>query len=533
MALNKNWILLSALVLCMGWAHADEASAPAQAPLQSRLGLLEVLRLTLSKNPDIQLHEKQLEMGQGSLQQAAGKFDSSLGIGFGGSVKNTPLNQSTRDNYDSLGYPFTVLTTNTTSTSLTMKTPLRNGVELSTNISSKRTTGTSNDVTNFPVLTTLPSQSVTSINFTILVPLLKGGGDAAAAGERSAQIEWQARKQDLSFSISQDLLNSVTAYWNLLAANKILWIARNSEAGARQMVEQTRVLIEADERPAAELNVLDADLLDRASTRISAEQSLLDARLALGQAIGLPYPQIVSLEAADDFPYMDTDLSTMDNQLAHLIELGMKHRADHAAALLRQESAKILLDAAQNNLKPQFNLNFSVGYSGLAEGVSVSNLSGGLIQNRSGLNKSAQLSYQLPFENNEASGLFHQQLAAYDESKINVGTAERSLAAGIRSALSNLVNSALKLKKSMESVKLYQITLENEKNKHKLGIATINDVLTTNDRLFKASINNISYQQNYLKALAQLMYQTGTLFSENLSGHSFSLDQFTRAPKFD
>src|SRR5208282_5992347 len=120
-----------------------------------------------------------------------------------------------------------------------------------------------------------------------------------------------------------------------------------------------------------------------------------------------------------------------------------------------------------------------------------SNITGDLVQNRTGLNKSAQISYQWPFDNNAARGFLQQQLAAYDESTINITTVDRSISVGVESALSNLVRSSLKLKNSEEAINLYRITLENEKTMHKLGTATMIDVLTTNDRLFNATINNI------------------------------------------
>src|SRR5208337_3640691 len=103
-------------VMFMGLAHADEGQGrmlPHSGDVGT-IGLVDAVRLTLAKNPDIQLHEKQVEIGHGSLQQATGQFDSTVGLTVGGSVNNTPLSQVLRNTYASEGLPFTTLQTNTT-----------------------------------------------------------------------------------------------------------------------------------------------------------------------------------------------------------------------------------------------------------------------------------------------------------------------------------------------------------------------------------------------------------------------------------
>jgi outer membrane protein TolC len=515
-------------VICMGCVQAGELQTLTSPTIATKrpLGLLDVIQLTLVKNSDIELHAKLAESGLGALQQATGQFDSKVGVSLGESVNNIPLGQSARSSYAQLGFPLSSLSTTTNSANLSLSTPFRNGVVLNSTVASIRTTGTSNDV----VL--LPSQSVGTVNFNIFVPLLKGSGDAASANESAAKLEWDARTQDLRFSISQSVLNTVTAYWSLIASSKILDIANESESSGRRMMEQTQKLIDADELPAADINVLKADLMDRTSVRITAEQNLLDAQLALGQAIGLQYQQITTLKPADGFPTLETEIFTLEKKLESMIAQGIARRSDHVAAKLRQDAAKILLDAAQNNRKPQVDINLSVGYAGLVEDAGYNN-SGDLSQNRTGLNKSALISYQWPFDNNSARGLLQQQLANFDQSSINVSIVERSISVGVKSALSNLLSSALKLKKSEEAVRLYKLTLENEKNKHKLGRNTLIEVLTTNDRYINASINNISFQLNYLNALVQLLFQSGSLVEDDKTGQTVRIDKLISVAKYN
>lgn len=483
------------------------------------VGLLDAVRLTLAKNPDIQLQEKQVEFSQGTVQQAAGQFDPALSLTVGRSVDNSPQ-------YDGGSQSVTPIKTATTAYNLALDTPLRNGIVLSPSVGATSTTGTVYD------LAQLPAQNRGKVNFSIRVPLLKGSGESAAAGEIAANLEWAASKEDLRYAIAQSVLNTVTAYWGLLAAGKSLDIARESEASVRRMVGETRKLIEADELPAADLNMLRASLLDKTAARIFAEQALLNAQQRLGQAMGLPYLQISALEAADGFPSLPTGLSALESQLARLIGMAMQRRPDLKAAQLHQDSARTLTGAAQTNLKPQLDVTVSVGYAGLAEGGSAGAL-GGLTQNRGGANIGTSISYQWPFDNNVARGRYRQQAAVYDQSTIRAASVERAIGIGVESALTGLARGALQLRESEEAVELYRISLENEKTKYLLGTSTMIDVLTVNDRLLNARLSNISYRLNTLNALAQLNFQTGALLAEDELGQSIRLDQLVSVPKPD
>lgn len=487
------------------------------------MGLLDAVRLALANNPDIQLQEKQIELSQGALQQAAGQFDPALRLTVERTINNTPLNQ-----LDSVAYAGAAQSTiKKTTYGVALDKTLRNGIVLSPSLSTTSTTGTVYDIQN------LSAQNQGNINFSIRVPMMKGRGDAVAANEAAANLDWEASKQDFRFAISKNVLNVVSNYWNLLAAANNLAVAGEAEAGIRKMVADTRKLIEADEIPAADLYMIRANLQDKAAARITAEQALRDARQRLGEAIGLSYQRIASLEPIDTFPALSADIAMLRNQRQRLLDLAMQRRADRVAAQLRQDSARTLTSAAQANLKSQLDVTVNLGYTGLSEGGGSGAILGGLDQTRGGLNIGTSLSYRWPFDNNAARGLFRQQAALYDQGSIRVAHVERTIGIGVESALTSLVHSLQQLKESEEAVALYRISLDNEKIKHQLGTATIVDVLVTNDRFLSARQNNISYQLNVLIALARLNFETGAMLLDDKAGESIRLDQLIGVPTPD
>lgn len=511
---------------------ADERSQQLAVPvITSRVGLLDAVRFSLVMNPNIQLQERQLESSSGVLQQATGQFDSTVGAEVGHNVDNSPLNKLSRDINAAQGLPITPLATQATNYSLSLNDPLRNGIVLSSKVGITSTTSTSNDnLSKQYGLGNMAAQNIGSVGFSISVPLLKGNWESASAGEAAAKLEREAARQDLRYTISQNIQNTVQAYWALLAAHKNLAIAKETEDGVSLMVEQTRKLIKADELPASDINFLLANQLGKTTLRISNEQALLSAQQALGQLMGLSYQQITSLEPTDEFPSNTSEMPLHESQLARLTHLAMERRSDLAAALLRQDSAKTLTSADKNNLKPQLNLTGSVGYAGLVEG---GNPLEGLSQNMSGANFGTTISYLWPFDNNVARGRYRQQAAAYDQSTIQLANVTRSIGLGVEIAMSGLLRSAVQLKKSEEAVKFYHSSVENEKIKYKLGNSTMVDILTTNDRLLNERLSYISYRLNYLNTLVQLNFQTGVLLAESEVGQSIRLDQLINIQKLD
>lgn len=512
--------LAVAALLSLGSFGVAWASGP--------LALIDAVRLTLSLNPDIQLQQKQIDYSRGVMQQATGQFDTVLSLNAGHSIENIPINQQDRNSYANQGLHLNQLRTETTSYNVGIEKRLRNGVLLAPSMGVTISTDTLGEIAS------QPPQAQGRVNFSLRVPLLKNSGLAAANAEDVARLEWEAVGQEMRFRVAQSILNTVTAYWSFVAARANLDIAREAESGVRRMLEDTKKLIQADELPAADLYVVKANLQDKSAARIVAEKSLQDARQQLGSRIGLPQPQIALIEPLDELPLPSTEFSALPEQSARLTGLAVVQRADLAALRLRENSALAKLGAVRNDLKPQLDVAISVGYAGLAETSGVRAMTGGLEQNRAGANVNTTLTYQWPFDNNAARGLYRQQAAIHDQSSLRALTAEREIGISVQTAVVDLMHSAALLRESGETVELYQIAVANEKTKHKLGMSTMIDVLFTHDRLLGARQNNVIYQINTLSALAQLNFETGTLLAgEHLGEQTVHLERLVSVPTID
>ncbi|BCO25540.1 hypothetical protein MIZ03_0401 [Rhodoferax lithotrophicus] len=515
---TASWLkLVATLITLLSSGLASAAS----------LSLVEAIRHTLEKNPNVQIQEKQLESSQGVFQQTTGQFDTTVNLAGGYTVDHTPLNQLTRNSYASQRLDIPESQAASTTYSVALNKTLRNGLVLSPSISTIRNTGTTND------LSQLAAQNRAKVSFNILLPLNQGRRESAALSETAAKLAWDASKQDLRVSVAQAIVNTVSAYWKWVAGRHFLDIAREAEASMVQMVRETQKLIDAQEIPAADLLLVRASLMDKTSARLGAEQAMLEARQKLGQATGMAPQQLAELEPLDDFPSLQQGLLASADVQQRLLDLAMQQRADLAAARLRQEAAKVSQAVARSALQPQLDLNLSVGYATLLEGNAASSLVRTLNQNRSSANIGTSISYQWPVENNVAKGRYVQQSAAYDQATTQLHTLEQSISLGVEAAWHAVIRSAQQAQESEASAALYQVTARNEKTKSQLGNSTLIDVLSVNDRLLGARQNQLSYHLNYLNALVQLRFETGALLRDDASASSIRFETFVSPPTLD
>ncbi|MES2951271.1 MAG: TolC family protein [Pseudomonadota bacterium] len=506
------WASLFAVQLEFGICNAQ-----VQAP--HTIALLEAVRGTLVNNVSVRLQERQVDFAKGALEQASSQFDPVFGASAGLARDKTPLNSQQQ-----LQSPVDSVRTDTATYGLSLSRQLRNGTVLETTVSTSRSEDTVGELSG------LQAQNLGRLNFSVRVPLGKGSGPTVAAGEAATAREADATRNDLQHTLAQSVMDTVSAYWNLVAAGKNLTIAREAEASLVRLGEELEKLIVADERPAAELTLINASLTGKTSQRIGAERALLDAQQALGRLIGQPYNVYSRLQAATDFPSSPAIEVRDAAETGRLLEYALRHRADLAAAYLRHSAAQILTDAARYNLKPQLDLKFNLGYVSLDESNAWRGTLWPYSRTPVGPSGGVTLTYQWPLSNRSARAGLTQQIALLDQSEARVADLTNAVGAGVEAALNGAMSSARQLRQSVGSLDLYSRATDNERTKHRLGQSTLVDVLSVNDMLLAARAAHVSYQVSYLSFLVRLRFETATLVESSAHGQSITLEQLLTPP---
>ncbi len=486
------------------------------------LKLLQAVEKTITQQPSIRIQKQEVRISKGVLQEARGQFDPTIGTDISRASERTPLTEANK-----VATGRSQSERNLTTYNLSLNKQLRTGIILSPNVQMTRT-----DDLSFGGETT----NEASVNFAVIFPLLKGRGiKATGARELAAETGLEASELDLRHTISASILETGIAYWNVLAARKNLVILKETELRARKLVRDVEELVEADERPSSDLDQLQANLASKTEARITGEQDIYEARQNLGIAMGLPFNEIDALPPpVDHFPetLSDEALSVAYDK-KRFIQLSMQHRADLMASKKREEAAKILLTAARLNQKPQLDLTFNLGYKGLDEGDSYSGYYDSLYENTSGLNAYAIINYQYPLGNNTSKGLLQQRKSSYQQTRVRTADLDRNIRSDVAVALQALIRSISELQETRKSVSYYQKAVDNEKLKLQMGMSTVIDVVTMEDRLRNALLSEVSAQQRYSSTLLQLRFATGTIVSIEKEQCTVRMEQLTRIPTLE
>ncbi len=492
---------LSAFIVTMCFLVSRAATAESAS-----LSLLEAIEQTLANDPSIRISASQVESQRGSALVASGRFDTVLSADVDATDSVEPTSEST----DTESRSF--------SESLTATRRLRSGQTLQPSLQLLQPDGE-------------PEISVGTIAFTLRQPLIQGRrSSVVTAVERAADRELAASRLDLAHRISERLLAMTNQYWTAKASIKDLEILTETEERSRELLETTRRLVDADVTPAAELIQLEADLVFREASRISAEQALFAALQNLGGEIGLTAQQIARLGLpTDPFPTVQPD-EIPDSPRALLAE-ARASRADLAAARQRLEADTIRLRAARDNLKPLLDLEFTPSFTGLVEGDGFGDVFSAPFRNIPGFSASINLSYSFPLANRVAEGALLRSESLAEQQALAVESSELQIDADVPIALDAVRKNAERLLKLERAVELFGKTLENEEKKLRVGSSTLIDVLNQRDRLTAAQQRLVSAQLALARAISDLRFETGTLVRPSAEGvRSVRVEDLTILP---
>ena len=462
------------------------------------LGLVEVVRLTLQRDPNVAIQEARLLASRGALQSETGRFDPVVSNDLTQARNKLPLSVSPESSTRDL---------RTLRNLLGVTTQLRSGLSVEPQLQLLRTRDS---------LVGPGSANQSTFSFLVRQPLLRGRGrPAVTAGERSAEREVAASGLDVRQTLSERVLTVASLYWRVEATMRNLEILRASEESSRELLENTRKLIAADQMPAAELVQLEANLAAKQSTRIGGERLLFQARQDLGREIGLDSAEISNLQLpSDPLPVINPGEVPPLSAAGSFVAAALRLRTDLQAARERQASVEALRAGAENALKPQLDLILVPGYSGLAEGTAPGSYFSPLYSNVPGASASVGFSLSWPTFNNRARGNLVQIEASRRQSELAVDLLVNSIGANVPAALDGLARNALQLDKAREAVRLFERAVVNEEKKLRAGSSTLINLISQRDRLTASRQEEVSAQLDLANSILELRFETGTLVGE-------------------
>lgn len=517
----KKLSFLFILIMLQRWQIYAQSTTPPKD-----LKLLDAIESTLLNHPLIRSQQAQVEISRGSREQASGMFDSLITTGLTSNRTDLPLSISQTEQNAQLGAAMNAeQLSNNANYGIAVQRLFRNGISVNPQFQLGRTTDN---------LFNTGGVNTSTLSVSVIIPLIRGRGHVVAAQEQAAKTEIDASLLDLSQLMSQLMANTASSYWNLVAAQKNLAIATDAEIRGSTYLSQVQALVDADHVPRNDLHEVTANLAQRSSTRLAAEQQVFVAQeqLALDMGVssdrivrGLPLP-------ADDFPdAADQELpSDLAPCMDYYADEALQRRADYLASERRYAEAKILLNAAQNRLLPQVNLNLAAGYSGLQEGRQFSDFLAASHVGVPGPTTTAGITYSFPPSNQAARGVVMQSEGTAIQAEAQSRQLARIINSAVAVSLEGLRNAILRARKARQSVEAFQSALAGEREKYAGGIGSIVDILSVEDRLTAALSDQVQSELAYALALTQFRFSTGSLIKLGQPSQTIPADTFLTLP---
>lgn len=490
-----------------------DAAASRSLNLKGEVALADVLRRALSANPNLVFQGLQVAAEQGNVEQALGAYETELTLGYSREGGRRPLRQQDVTTFSTAGLPENrAERINNSEARAGLTRNLRSGTELEATATINSAGSTLNEVSG------TPRQTTAGLRFGIRIPLLRNaGGLQNDTALRARELERDASIEDLLQTSSTTVLNVAQAYWELAARLLRANILRESERRARELVSEIDKLVAADQIPGAELDLAEASAGEKRAARISEEQALQAAWNNLGRLLQADTVDDV-LEAAlktDALPEIDPRAADFASRMQARHRDVLEKRADVRAARLRERAAHIQVLAAEDGLKTQLDFVGALNTSGLREGSNGPNFD--LSRPFPTLNLGVQV--RMPLESTAARGLVANRLSAHRQSVVRLQEAEGNVGSALVTASSALRRIVRRHEDTSAAAVRYEQAVKNEYVKRKLGLATLIDVITVQDRLDGARLQQIQLRQEYASGIAQILFDAGDLVGRDADSY--------------
>jgi outer membrane protein TolC len=341
----------------------------------------------------------------------------------------------------------------------------------------------------------------------ITLPLLAGsGGGVDAVAEQTARRYVESARASFHHALAAVAFEAIAAYWQLVAAHKQLDVHQESEKRAQQLVDETKLLITADERAPSELDLIAANLASKRGARLRAELQVRAARSRLGLAIaGVPTAIHDLVRPTTDFPSAPASPDWITPATASTEAL--ERRNDLRAITTRSGAAEALRERALREVRPRLDLQFTGLYKGLLQDDDAEPS----LSPFHGLGAAWALVYEPTAVWGEARSRAQHAAAEATRAQALLDQTRRDVSLQAMLAAEALTNSYYELEAVEEAVSRSMAAVETEQKRFHAGVATIFDAILAADTLNNALLGEIDAQARYAIARARLRLETGTL----------------------
>lgn len=371
------------------------------------------------------------------------------------------------------------------------------------------------------------------LKLSLVQPLLRGRGTRITTiSERVAGLYIEITKENSAYGNSYEILQIGDAYWNYYTAFKNLEIYLQNEKRVRDVLEMTKELVKADKKPAGDLSQIYADLANQEKLTVTAQQNLYNARLNLGRVVGLSDDESQQIgDPQNGFPTAQESGVSQSLDKEFFTNLALQNRNDLIAAQKSTTAAEMQYELAENNKKPQLDLEGFFFYGNASQGNGRNYKFSSLVNDEGRyMGAGAKLTFSFALNNNFAKGNLYRSRVALTDQNVVTKNLQRNIELNISTAVNNLQSSVLILERSKEALENYRKAFNDEQLKFQTGLTTLLNVILFQERLTNSELQYLQAQQNFALSILNLRHETGTLISQDAKGFKINRESYYSIP---
>jgi len=490
-------------------AGAD-TSAYALPPGRS-LTLAEATAMALRKNEGLRSDRAGVAAAEAGVMRAAGAYDPTLEVNGGWEKVRQPSN-SVYAGTASGASP----TTEGKEADLALRQLLPTGGAVSIRGRMDRSLNDGSYILLSPAYDT-------QVGVELRQPLLRNlSVDAARFTKRAAVADRERARATLRANLTDTVAGVEDAYWGLVAARRKVEVLAQSVELAREQLQETESRVESNLLPATEPAQPRAELERRRGELLAAREALSRAEndlklLILGDDDPLWLQEFVPTDEASVSEAPVDTLSLVTRALAQRPEVGV---ARSVVDRRRVEAA-----FARNQELPSLDAVVSYDRYGLAgdRTVNASNLAGvegGLgdsfsnIGNGDFYDARVGVALTFPIGNRAARGSAAVARNTLTQSEADLVRVRKIVRAQVLDAVAALTTATQRVEAARAGLEAARVQLSSEQDRYDVGLSTSFLVLTRQNDLAQARLDEISALTDYEAARTEVARATGTLLTD-------------------
>ncbi len=386
-----------------------------------------------------------------------------------------------------LGYAASV------SPTATLKTKFGTSYTLQWNNSFARTVDRASGTSGRPQFTVDPE-------LTIEQPLLKGfGRDVNTANLEISRLNEKLGRLSMRNTVAQVITAVVNAYWQVVLDKEQLDIARHALDRARQILEINRALVASGRMAELDTVQTEADVAQKEFSLDVADNAYQQAKTTLLALLALP-------KFIDFTPSAIGDIERVEIPLGVAFNLAEKNRLEIAQAQISRSLAKVALVVAEDGKKWDLLLTGKAGSNNTRR--EIMDAIKGVPTDSNTLSIGVKL--VIPFTSLAPEAEVVNAKGGLATAELTLAETEQTVRVDTQNAVRDAVANYRQLQLAQKATALAEKQLVVERDKLSIGRSSNFQVLSYQDTLRTAQLNEVSARVGYLTALANLDLALGT-----------------------